>query len=95
MARVRPLFLLSAGLIRLYQWTLSPVLVFFGVRCRHTPGCSRYMLEAMRRHGVWAGGGRGLARLLRCQPWGTCGHDPVPDQADGAWWRPWDYARWR
>ncbi|MEM7730369.1 MAG: membrane protein insertion efficiency factor YidD [Pseudomonadota bacterium] len=91
----RPLLLLCTVPIRLYQVLLSPVLGALGVRCRHSPSCSAYMLEAMRRHGVWAGGWMGLARWLRCNPWGTCGLDPVPERATGAWWRPWAYARWR
>lgn len=82
-------------LLRLYKLILSPILYAFGVRCRHQPGCANYMAEAMQRHGVWAGGWMGLARLLRCQPWGTCGHDPVPDRAEGRWWTPWEYGRWR
>ena len=38
-----------------------------------------------------------LARLLRCQPWGTSGIDRVPaTPPDGArWYLPWRYARWR
>lgn len=93
--RANPLYWLMIGLIRLYQWVLSPVLSFFGATCRHTPTCSNYMLIALNRHGVWAGGWMGLARLLRCQPWGTCGHDPVPMETDGRWWKPWTYGRWR
>jgi hypothetical protein len=91
----RPVFFIASLLLRAYKLALSPVLAALGVRCRHTPGCSTYMLEAMRQHGVWAGGWMGLARLLRCQPWGTCGHDPVPDVLEGDWWRPWTYGRWR
>jgi putative component of membrane protein insertase Oxa1/YidC/SpoIIIJ protein YidD len=38
-----------------------------------------------------------LARLSRCQPFGTSGIDNVPDTAPpGArWYLPWRYARWR
>ena len=82
-------------LLRLYQLALSPVLQAFGTRCRHTPSCSAFMMEAMRQHGFWAGGWAGAARLWRCRPGGTHGHDPVPDRLTGAWWRPWAYGRWR
>ena len=34
--------------------------------------------EAIARFGLWAGGWMTLARLLRCQPWGTSGIDNVP-----------------
>lgn len=65
------------GAIRLYQWTLSPLL-FAGV-CRFTPSCSRYGAEAIRRHGPWRGVGLLLRRLSRCRPFGGSGYDPVPD----------------
>ena len=34
------------ALIRLYQWTLSPLL---GPKCRFYPSCSNYALEAIQR----------------------------------------------
>ena len=63
------------GLIRLYQWTLSPLL---GPRCRFYPSCSHYMYEAIERHGVARGIWLGLKRLLRCHPFVEGGFDPVP-----------------
>ena len=38
-----------------------------------------------------------LARLLRCQPWGTSGLDFVPKSlpAKARWYLPWRYGRWR
>jgi putative membrane protein insertion efficiency factor len=85
----------ALGLLRLYQIAISPALQAVGVRCRHTPSCSHFMMEAMRRHGFWAGGWMGLARWLRCNPWGTCGPDPVPMEAPGPWYMPWRYGRWK
>jgi hypothetical protein len=37
-----------------------------------------------------------LARLLRCQPWGTSGIDRVPEvrPARAHWYLPWRYGRW-
>lgn len=61
--------------IRAYQLTFSSLV---GRQCRHEPSCSAYMDEAIERHGVWAGGLLGLARVCRCHPWGTSGYDPVP-----------------
>jgi hypothetical protein len=61
--------------VRLYQLTLSPLL---GLNCRYLPSCSEYAVEALARHGPWAGSGLALRRLLRCHPWGGHGHDPVP-----------------
>ncbi|WP_237155110.1 membrane protein insertion efficiency factor YidD [Oryzibacter oryziterrae] len=80
-------------LIRGYQLTLSP---FIGRQCRYLPTCSEYTDTAIQRFGFWAGGWMGLARILRCNPWGSSGFDPVRDQLDPAyrWWRPWRGARW-
>ena len=67
--------------IRLYRWTLSPAkAAVFGPlgRCRFTPSCSAYALEAVRVHGVIAGGWLAVKRICRCNPHGGCGHDPVP-----------------
>lgn len=72
-----PVLLLRA-LIRGYQLFISPLLP---PSCRFTPTCSQYALEALARHGLWRGGWLTLRRLGRCQPWGGCGHDPVPDAA--------------
>jgi uncharacterized protein len=70
-------------LIRFYQWTISPLLSALGgpgSGCRFEPTCSRYFLEAVELHGIGRGGWLGLKRLARCQPWGGCGHDPVPKE---------------
>ena len=86
--------LAGRGLIRLYRYTLSP---FVGYECRHLPTCSHYAEEAIERYGLWAGGWMTLARLLRCQPFGTSGLDFVAEAPPpGArWYLPWRYARWR
>lgn len=63
------------GLIRFYQWGISP---WFGPRCRYTPTCSQYALEAFQKHGIIKGGWLALKRIGRCHPWGGHGHDPVP-----------------
>jgi putative membrane protein insertion efficiency factor len=63
------------GLIRIYQWGISP---WFGPRCRYTPSCSQYALEAFQKHGIIKGGWLALKRIGRCHPWGGHGHDPVP-----------------
>src|ERR1051325_3220765 len=73
--------------VRLYQWLVSPVLrVVFGplARCRFEPSCSAYAIEALRTHGALAGSWLALKRIGRCQPWGSCGHDPVPKKKSEA-----------
>jgi uncharacterized protein len=67
--------------IRLYQWTLSPLLP---MSCRFAPSCSEYAAEALLAHGLFRGGWLALRRLLRCHPWGGHGHDPVPQPKSGA-----------
>jgi uncharacterized protein len=80
--------------IRSYQLTLSG---FVGRHCRHLPSCSDYADETIRRHGLWAGGWMGFARLCRCGPGGTSGLDFVCDAIPecARWYLPWRYGMWR
>ncbi len=48
--------------------------------CRYLPTCSEYAIEAIDRHGLWAGAGLAARRIMRCNPWGGHGIDPVPDR---------------
>ena len=63
------------AVVRVYQRIVSPIL---GPCCRFVPSCSEYAIEALRRHGVIRGLGLSVWRILRCQPWGGSGYDPVP-----------------
>lgn len=72
----------AAGLVRLYQLTLSPLKqVFFGFpcSCRFHPTCSCYAHSAFLSYGCWRGGWYALRRILRCHPWHPGGYDPLPD----------------
>jgi len=86
--------LAGRGLIKIYCYTLAALV---GFRCRHLPSCSEYADAALDRFGLWAGGWMTLARLLRCQPWGTSGLDFVPEvlPEKSRWYMPWRYGRWR
>ena len=66
---------IAAFLIRLYQWSVSPLL---GPRCRFYPSCSHYALVAVERFGVLKGGWLSLRRIARCHPFHRGGFDPVP-----------------
>lgn len=46
--------------------------------CRHIPTCSNYMIEAIEIHGTVKGVFLGIKRILKCNPFGTKGYDPVP-----------------
>ena len=66
---MKKLFLL---LIRFYQLAVSP---YFPARCRFTPTCSQYALEAVERYGAAKGG----YLVLRCHPFYKGNfYDPVP-----------------
>ena len=62
-------------LIKGYKLLLSP---FMGRSCRFTPTCSTYTYEAIEKYGIIRGGWLGFRRILRCNPWGGSGYDPVP-----------------
>ena len=61
--------------IRGYQKFISP---FTPSACRFTPTCSQYAVEALRKYGPIRGLGLAIWRILRCNPWGGSGYDPVP-----------------
>ena len=68
------------ALLRGYKRYISPHL---GHHCRFVPTCSEYAMQALAVHGL----GKGLLltvwRLLRCNPFGKFGYDPVPPK--GRW----------
>jgi len=64
------------ALVKLYQWMISPLLG--STKCRFTPTCSQYAIEALKKHGPFKGTWLSLRRIARCHPWGGHGVDPVP-----------------
>ncbi|MGH1458726.1 MAG: membrane protein insertion efficiency factor YidD [Paracoccaceae bacterium] len=72
-----PLAHLLALPIRAYRLVFSP---WVGFNCRYQPTCSAYALEALQKHGAFRGGWMAAKRIGRCNPWGNCGYDPVPDK---------------
>lgn len=62
-------------LVKIYQYVISPAI---GPKCRYTPTCSQYAIEALKKYGLFKGGWLAIKRISSCHPWGGHGHDPVP-----------------
>jgi hypothetical protein len=63
------------ALIKIYQWGISP---WLGPKCRFTPSCSYYAVDALKKYGLLKGSWLAIRRILKCHPWGGHGYDPVP-----------------
>ncbi len=73
--KLNPLQRLAIAAIHVYQREIS---ANRPPTCRFEPTCSAYALEAVSLHGFFKGGALALWRILRCNPWGGGGFDPVP-----------------
>jgi len=73
---------LLVGLVDAYRAWISPLLPPL---CRFEPSCSAYAREALLRHGALKGALLAVWRVLRCNPFGRGGLDPVPPAGR---WRP-------
>lgn len=74
---LKPLTWLMIGLVKFYQYVISPLIP---ANCRYQPTCSAYAIEALKVHGPLRGGWLTVKRLGRCQPFGGFGFDPVPSR---------------
>ena len=63
------------ALIWFYRHCISPLKP---PSCRYTPTCSQYAVEAIKKYGPFKGGWLAFKRILRCNPFGGSGYDPVP-----------------
>jgi putative membrane protein insertion efficiency factor len=61
-------------LIRVYQFTLSPMI---GQCCRFEPTCSQYAIDALKKYGLFKGSWLAAKRISRCHPFNDGGYDPV------------------
>lgn len=63
------------AIVQGYKKFISPLIP---PSCRFTPTCSEYAMEALQKHGAWKGSLLAIWRILRCNPFGKGGYDPVP-----------------
>lgn len=54
----------------------------FHNQCRFIPTCSDYALEAIESYGALKGGYLSFKRIMRCNPFGKFGYDPVPNKEE-------------
>ena len=67
---------LLLALIKFYRKAVSPL---FPPRCRFSPTCSQYGLEAIEKYGAAKGCWLAFKRFLRCNPFYKGSYyDPVP-----------------
>ena len=74
---------LSLLLIKFYRKYISVNTI---AKCRYTPTCSAYMLEAIIKRGFIVGLLLGIWRILRCNPFSKGGFDKVPDKKNVVKW---------
>ena len=71
---------LNVGIIKFYQYLLSPIL---GNKCRYLPSCSEYYIESLKKYGLYKGSLFGIRRIISCHPFKILGggsdYDFVPD----------------
>ena len=63
------------AIIKFYQNFISPLLPS---TCRYTPTCSEYAKQSLVKHGLIKGSFISIKRIIKCNPWGGNGYDPVP-----------------
>ena len=63
------------ALIWFYRTCIGP---YIPKTCRFEPSCSTYAIEAFKKWGPVKGLFLTVWRILRCNPWGGSGYDPVP-----------------
>ena len=62
-------------LIKIYQNFISPILPS---TCRYSPTCSEYSKQSLVKFGLIKGSILSIKRIIKCNPWGGSGYDPVP-----------------
>ncbi len=81
-----PLPHMMTALSKAITWILVAPIIFYQkfitpytpASCRFTPTCSEYARQALVKYGPIKGLALAIWRILRCNPWGGSGYDPVP-----------------
>lgn len=73
--------MLISRLVGIYKRYYNPL---FANKCKYTPSCSAYMVQAVKKRGIIVGTALGLLRIIRCNPFSKGGFDPVKDNFKGS-----------
>ena len=81
-----PLPHMMTALSKAVTWILVAPIIFYQkfitpytpASCRFAPTCSEYARQALVKYGPIKGLALAIWRILRCNPWGGSGYDPVP-----------------
>jgi hypothetical protein len=65
--------------IKIYSLIISPLIGGYK-SCRFTPTCSQYAIDAIEKLGIIKGTFAAISRIIRCNPWGGSGYDPVDNK---------------
>src|SRR5271163_3670792 len=75
---------LAIGVVAIYRAAVSPLIhAINGPACRFEPSCSVYARDAIATHGIIRGGAMAMWRVVRCNPFGGHGFDPVRGRGEG------------
>ena len=70
--------IMAVGAVAIYRAAVSPVIhAINGPACRFEPSCSVYARDAIAEYGIVRGGAMAIWRIVRCNPVGGHGFDPV------------------
>lgn len=72
--------MIALGVVYFYKYCISPILPD---ACIYTPSCSTYMIQSIKRFGVFKGVHLGLKRIGRCSPGKKGGIDRVKENIKG------------
>jgi putative membrane protein insertion efficiency factor len=67
----------TSGKPLIFLITLYQKYIFKQPTCKYYPCCSEYFKQALQKKGLIKGIGKGIWRLLKCNPWSKGGIDKV------------------